>query len=52
MKTVFSAANDIYSIYFGTKYGECEWDGLWSVKWMRWEWMSWTLVYKWIDELW
>ena len=33
-----------------TKYGVCEWDGLWPVKWMRWKWMtkwmSWTLVHK------
>ena len=33
-----------------TKYGECEWDRLWSVKWMSWKWMtkwmSWTLVHK------
>ena len=25
------------------KHGECKWDGLWSVKWMRWKWMTkWT----------
>ena len=33
-----------------TKYGECEWDGLWSVKWMSWtmvhEMSRWTLVYE------
>ena len=33
-----------------TKYGECKWDGLWSVKWMRWnwvtKWMSWILVHE------
>ena len=33
-----------------TKYGECEWDGLLFVKWMRWKWMtkwmSWTLVHE------
>ena len=29
-----------------TKCGECEWDGLWSVKWMRSKWMSWTSVYE------
>ena len=33
-----------------TRYGECEWDRLWSVKWMRWKWMtkwmSWTLVHE------
>ena len=33
-----------------TKYGKCEWDGLWSIKWMRWKWMTkWmrsTLVYE------
>ena len=29
-----------------TKYGECEWDGLWSVKWMRWKLMNWTLVHE------
>ena len=31
-------------------YGECELDGLWSVKWMRWKWItkwkSCTLVYE------
>ena len=23
-----------------TKYGKCEWDGLWSIKWIRWKWMK------------
>ena len=27
-----------------TKHGECEWDGIWSMKWMRWKWMT-----KWIS---
>ena len=29
-----------------TKYGECEWDGIWSVKWMRW--MRWKWLGKYV----
>ena len=33
-------------MWCSTKYGEFEWDGLWSRKWMRWKWMSWTTVHE------